>query len=270
MSSPQDEASLINFFPRLIEEVGRLTYFLKQLIKVYRHRTRSLTPLIIEQLADIAYQSLSIVLFTGFFVGAILIIQFHLILVKYDALSLTGGLSTSAILREIGPLLISFLIAAKIGSYTTAVLGTMKITEQIDAMDCLGVNPLEYLVIPRFVAIILATCLLLFLALLVGVTGSIMISQFFYGINHDRFVESIPRFVNLWTLCGSLYKASVYGFIIATVCTCYGYQTTGGARGVGIAVTKTATYNGLLIVLANSFTTFFWEHLQSFVQSWMR
>lgn len=265
--SSTQEDGLLSFFPSLLKELGTLFLFFGEIVISFRNRREALWPLTLQQIASISFSSLPIILFAGFFVGAILIIQFHLILVKYDAIVLTGGLSTSAILKEIGPLLISFLIAAKIGSYTTAELGTMKITEQIDAMKCLGVNPMEYLVLPRFFAIIISTCLLLFFALAIGVTGSIFISDFFYGINFLRFLESIPRFVNFWTFFGSFFKAFVYGLIIATVCTCYGMNTKGGARGVGISVTKTATYNGLFIVTVNSMTSFLLENFQSFVRN---
>jgi phospholipid/cholesterol/gamma-HCH transport system permease protein len=234
-----------------------MKYFLKRHEKVGK--------LVFEQLVKVCFQSLTIILFTGFFVGAILIVQFHLILVKYDAISIMGGLGTSAILREIGPLLISFLIAAKIGSFTTAELGTMKITEQIDAMKCLGIEPMEFLVIPRFFAIIISTCLLLFFALLIGVIGSAFISQLFYGVNFLRFIESIPRFVNFWTFFGCFFKAFIYGTIIATVCTCYGMQTKEGAQGVGASVTKTATYNGLFIVMANTLTTIILEQMHTLI-----
>jgi phospholipid/cholesterol/gamma-HCH transport system permease protein len=254
-----------SFVKSIFDELGNLYLFLTDLLRYFFKRQEKMRNLIFENLVKISFQSLTIILFTGFFVGAILIVQFHLILVRYDAISIMGGLGTSAILREIGPLLISFLISAKIGSFTTAELGTMKITEQIDAMRCLGVEPMEFLVIPRFLAIIIATCLLLFFSLLIGVVGSAFISQFFYGVNFLRFIESIPRFVNYWTFFGCFFKAFIYGTIIATVCTCYGMQTKEGAQGVGESVTKSATYNGLFIVIANTLTTMMLEQMHSLI-----
>jgi phospholipid/cholesterol/gamma-HCH transport system permease protein len=252
---------------KLIEELGMMFVFFRELVHAFLGRKEKIRPLIIEQVAQVSYASLGIVLFTGIFVGAILIVQFHMILVKFDATAFTGGLSTSAILRQIGPLLISFLIAGKIGSFTTAELGTMKITEQIDAMKCLGVNPLCFLVLPRFIAIIIATSLLLFFALLIGILGSMLIAQFFYGINFLWFLESIPRFVGQWTLFGSFFQSLVYGFIIAITCTFFGINAKDGAKGVGIAVNKTAIYTAFFIVLANSATSFFLENVQVFIQN---
>jgi phospholipid/cholesterol/gamma-HCH transport system permease protein len=248
-------------------ELGSIFLYLRELWSAWMNRRERLFPLILQQIVLVAERSLGTIMFTGLFIGAILVIQFHMMLEKYDASILIGGLSSSAIIREIGPLIISFLIAGKIGAFTAAELGTMKITEQIDAIKCLGVNPLEYVILPRFVGIVLGTSILLFFGLFIGVGGSIVIAKYFYHINPWQFLSSIPRFVNLWTLFGSFTKAFVFGMIVATVCTYYGMATTGGARGVGRAVTKSAVYTNLFIVLANSFTTFILENLHSFL-SW--
>ncbi len=250
------------FLTTFLTDLGQKSLFLLKLFQVGRRGKLNLFQLTLEQLVNICTSCIGIILFTGFFVGAILIVQFHLILVKYDALVLTGGLSTSAILREIGPLLISFLIAGKIGSYTTAELATCKITGQLDAMKCLGVDPYEFLVLPRYIAIVLGTSLLLFFALVIGITGCLFISEFLYGINFLRYLESIPRFVNHWTFFGSFFKSIVYGLIIATLCTYYGVNAEKGARGVGVAVTKTSTYTAFMIVIANSATSYLIEYFQ--------
>lgn len=249
----------------VFREIGSIMLYLCELWKAWFNRKEKLFPLIMQQIVLVAERSLGTILFTGIFVGAILIIQFHLMLAKYDATILIGGLSSSATIREIGPLIISFLIAGKIGAFTAAELGTMKITEQIDAIRCLGVNPLEYVIVPRFIAIVFGTSLLLFFGLFVGIGGSILIAKYFYHINPWQFLSSVPRFVSMWTLFGGFTKAFVYGTIVATVCTYYGINTTGGARGVGIAVTKSAVYTNLFIVLANSFTTYLLTSLHTFL-----
>lgn len=244
---------------KILHEVGAIALYLRELMRSWVNRKEKILPLILQQIVVVAERSIGTILFTGIFVGAILVIQFYMMLSKYDATILIGGLSSSATIREIGPLIISFLIAGKIGAYTAAELGTMKITEQIDAIRCLGVDPLAYVVIPRFVAIVFGTSLLLFFGLFVGIGGSVFIAKYFYHINPWQFMSTVPRFVSLWTLFGGFTKAFVYGMIVATVCTYYGINAKGGARGVGTAVTKSAVYTNLFIVLANSFTTYLLE-----------
>jgi phospholipid/cholesterol/gamma-HCH transport system permease protein len=226
--------------------------------------------LVIEQVSLVGLRSLSTVCFAGFFVGAILVIQLHLMLSRYDATSILGGLNTSACIKEVGPLIISFLLAGKVGAYTTAELGTMRVTEQIDAIRCLGTNPLQYLVVPRFVAIVVCSLLLLVFGLLVGLLGSMFVASTLYNINPLQYLQTVPRFVDGWTVFCGTFKSAVYGTIVASVSTYKGYNASGGAKGVGIAVTQCAVYTNLLIVLANTFTsivldglhevyrTFFW------------
>lgn len=221
-------------------------------------------PHIIEQIAVVGIRSLPTILFSGFFVGAILVIQFNLMLSKYDATSLLGGLNTSATIKEIGPLIISFLLAGKVGAYTAAELGTMRVTEQIDAIRCLGTNPIQYLVVPRFLAIVISSILLLVFGLMIGTIGSLFVASFFYNINWLNYLESIPRFTSGWTVFGGLFKSFVYGFIVAVVSTYKGYTAKGGAKGVGVAVTQCAIYTNLLIVFANTFTSKFLDSIQHF------
>jgi phospholipid/cholesterol/gamma-HCH transport system permease protein len=199
----------------------------------------------------ICTRSLGTVVFAGFFVGAILVVQFEVMLARYDAQALLGGLNTSALLREVGPLIISFLIAGKIGAYTAAELGTMKVTEQIDAIRCLGHDPLETLIFPRFLGIITSSLILLMIGLAVALLGSIGIAQTLYGINPLLFLSSVPKFSSLFTLFCGIFKCLCYGAIVASVACYQGYQTSGGARGVGIAVTRASLYTNFYIVLAN-------------------
>ena len=207
------------------------------------------------------------ILFSGFFVGAILVIQFHLMLSKYDAVTLLGGLNTSATIREVGPLIISFLLAGKVGAYTAAELGTMRVTEQIDAIRCLGRVPVHYLIVPRFIAIVLCSLLLLVFGVLVGVAGSMVVAVELYNMNFLQYMESIPRFTGIWTIIAGVFKSLVYGLIVAAVSTYKGYFASGGAQGVGRAVTECAVYTNLLIVFANSFTSYFLENVQQFVNN---
>ncbi len=256
----------LNFF----RELGGLYLFFKEVKATWQCHRRESFPLIMAQIGDVGMRSLPTVCFAGFFVGAILVIQFYTMLSKYDATSMLGGLNTSACVREVGPLIISFLLAGKVGAYTTAELGTMRVTEQVDAIRCLGTNPMEYLVVPRFVAIVSCSVLLLVFGLVVSLLGSMGVACYLYNFNALQYLQSVPQFTDGWTVFCGVFKSAAYGMIVATVSTYKGYRATGGAKGVGIAVTECAIYTNLLIVLANTFTTLILDAMHMTLQTLLR
>ncbi len=234
----------------MIREVGGITLFVKTIFSVFFETRGNLRP-IIRQTGQIAWISLGTVAFAGVFVGAILVLQFNAMLTQYDAQVFLGGLNTSAVVREVGPLIISFLLAAKIGAFTTAELATMRVTEQIDAIECLGTQPIQYLIIPRFFGIVAASLLLLIIGLAISVVGSIGVASALCGINPLQYLTAIPRFVSPETLMSGFFKSFIYGTIVAAVACYKGYTASGGARGVGLAVTQASIYTNLYIVIAN-------------------
>lgn len=233
---------------RLLEELGEFTLFsLRTLARLRGADARAIN----HQIIAVTERSLATVAFSGVFVGAILVLQFSSILEQYDALSFLGGLNTSATVRQVGPLIISFLLAGKVGAFTAAELGTMRVTEQIDAVQCLGTDPLQYLVVPRFIGIVVASLILLIFGLFVSVGGSMLVAFFAFDINPLQFLSSVPRFTAVSTLVGAVVQSLVYGLIVAGVACSKGYNASGGARGVGHAVTQAAIYTNLYIVMAN-------------------
>jgi phospholipid/cholesterol/gamma-HCH transport system permease protein len=239
----------------LFQEVGAEALFFARVMRTWIRHLGESWELVLAQVADVGSRSLATVCFAGFFVGAILVIQFHLMLSRYDAVMFLGGLNTSATVREIGPLIISFLLAGKVGAYTAAELGTMRVTEQIDAVSCLGTDPLLYLVVPRFLAIVICSMLLLVFGLMVGICGSMLVAAVIHNVNFLQYLESVPKFTDFWTVTGGVFKCLVYGIIVANVATFKGFTARGGARGVGRAVTESAVYTNLFIVLANFVTS---------------
>jgi phospholipid/cholesterol/gamma-HCH transport system permease protein len=237
-------------FIAFITELGGVSLFLTKIFKTFA-KTRGNTQAILEQIAYVSYRSMSTVAFAGFFVGAILVLQFNLILSQYDAQTLLGGLNTSAVIRQVGPLIISFLLAGKIGAYTAAELGTMRVTEQIDAIECLGTNPFQYLVVPRFVGIVVSSVILLVIGMIVSIGGAMLVAALLCDVNPLEFATSIPRFITPWTIIGGMIQSVLYGIIVATVACYHGFAATGGARGVGRAVTMAAVYTNLYIVVVN-------------------
>jgi phospholipid/cholesterol/gamma-HCH transport system permease protein len=253
---------MIQFF----QELGATWLFFLGAVRTLLTTQNNFQP-ILAQVAFVSYRSLSTVLFAGAFVGAILVLQIDLILAKYDAEIFLGGLNTSTVIREVGPLIISFLLAGKIGAFTAAELGTMRVTEQIDAIECLGTDPVHYLVVPRLCGIILSSIILLFLGLIVSIGGAMLVAWFARDINILEFASSIPKFVSISTFVSALLKALIYGGIVATVSCHRGFTASGGARGVGQAVTQAAIYTNLYILFANFGLSHFLDLVDTLAQS---
>ncbi len=248
-----------------MHELGGACSFLYRIF----HSTRKITgyqSAITDQIVAVSTRAMSTIIFAGLFVGAILVLQFESMLRRFDAQSLLGGLNTSATIREIGPLIISFLLAGKVGAYTTAELANMRVTEQIDAIESLGTDSIQYLIIPRFFAIVISSLFLLAIGLAVSVMGSLLVADFFSGMNLYEYILSIPRFVGLWTLFEGFIRCSIFSTIVATVSTYKGYTATGGARGVGKAVTASAIYINVYIVVANFISSSLLEWIHDFLQ----
>ena len=248
----------------LFHEFGGAWLFFNRVLKTYR-KSSGYREAIIAQVAEVSMRTLSTVIFAGFFVGAILVLQFDAMLKRFDAQALLGGLNTSATIREVGPLIISFLLAGKIGAFTTAELANMRVTEQIDAIESLGTDPIQYLIVPRFIAIVLSSVVLLAIGLSVSVFGAFGVVQLFSGINFYQYISSIPRFVGPWTLFEGFVRSLLFSAIVATISTFKGFTATGGARGVGVAVTQSAIYINVYIVIANFISSSLLEWLHDLV-----
>ena len=233
-----------------LHELGGIFLFFLRIERTFFRTQGNFKP-ILDQVVYVTLRSLPTVAFSGLFVGAILVLQFNQMLAQYDAQTFLGGLNTSAVVREVGPLIISFLLAGKIGAYTAAELGTMRVTEQIHAIECLGTDPIQYLVVPRFSGIIVSSLILLLIGLLISVGGSTLVASLICGINPLQYLQSIPQFTGPSTLASGMFKSWVYGTIVAGVACYKGFTATGGARGVGKAVTLSAVYTNLYIVIAN-------------------
>ena len=252
--------SLASAFQLMMHEFGGACVFFARIIRTFR-KTRGYKDAILQQIAEVSTRTLSTVVFAGVFVGAILVIQFAVMLRRFDAEALLGGLNTSATIREVGPLIISFLLAGKVGAYTTAELANMRVTEQIDAIESLGTNSIQYLIVPRFFAIILSSVALLAIGLSVSVLGAVLVAGSISDMNLYQYIASIPRFVNAWTLFEGLIRSTIFSTIVATISTYKGFTASGGARGVGKAVTESAIYINVYIVLANFVSSSFLEWL---------
>ncbi len=203
------------------------------------------------QFADVAIRSLSTTITAGIFTGAVLALQFHLQLKDFGAESVLGGLNTSGTIREVGPILIAFMLAGKVGAYTSAELGSMKVTDQIQAVRCLGIDPITFFVLPRFCAVALTAVLLLIFGLVISVLGGMTAVWAIAGVNPDQYLLTISRFASNTSLILATTKSVAFGILMGLICCYHGYQTTGGTFGVGESVRKTAVQSMVAIVIAD-------------------
>lgn len=241
----------IGFF----EELGRGILFLQDVLRVAIYKRVSFHQ-VSEQIVKVTSQSFVTTAQAGFFVGAITTIQFTLQVKEFGALGYLGGLATSGTIREVGPLLIGFMLSGKVGAFTSAELGTMRVTEQIDAIRCLGADPIQEIIVPRFLGIVFSSFFLLFAGLMMSIFGGLFLGVIFSGISAEEYLRHIPTIVNPWSILSGLVKCFTFAIVLASVCTFKGYTTRGGAKGVGRAVVQTAVVTMVGIVMADWITSF--------------
>lgn len=211
--------------------------------------------LILKQMLDIGYFSLPVVGLTAIFSGMVLALQSHTGFARFSA---EGAVATVVILsmtRELGPVLAGLMVAGRVGAAMAAEIGTMRVTEQIDALYTMAVNPVQYLVVPRFLAGLLMVPVLSVLFTLIGMVGAYFVGVVLLNIDKGVFIGKTRWFVDPDDLTSGIIKAFVFGGIL-TMVGCYkGYYASGGARGVGMATTQAVVYGSVLILVADYFLT---------------
>jgi phospholipid/cholesterol/gamma-HCH transport system permease protein len=209
---------------------------------------------IIDQMALVGIESLPIVLITMFFFGMVLGFQTSQIMVRYGAGAYVGMLVAVSIAREGGPTLAGIVVAARIGSSFAAELGSMKITNQIDAMRALATNPVRYLVTPRLIAAVIMVPLLTIFGDVIGTLGGAIVAVD-AGIAQQTFFTSATQFLTIYDIRGGLIKAAVFGIIIAITSCRIGLNTEGGAAGVGKSTTAAVVWSIVLLYASNFLLT---------------
>lgn len=214
-----------------------------------------------EEMWRVFVLSVPTTILSGFFVGAIMTIQFTMQSKEFGAMGYLGGLATSGTVREVGPLLIAFMLSARIGAYTSAELGMMNQTEQIDSMRCLGVNPLYRIVAPRYVAIIFASYFLLVAGIAFSILGGITTGILFSGISIEEYIRHIPSVVAISSVMGGFFKCLIFAIVMASICTYHGYNGDKGSEGVGRSVINTAVHSMFAMVVFDWITSHIWTSL---------
>ena len=207
----------------------------------------------LEQMAAVGPQSIIIALVTSFFVAMVFTIQVTREFITFGATTAIGGVLALTLSRELAPVLTAVVLAGRVGSAFAAEIGTMRVTEQIDALQMLKSDPVDYLVIPRVIACALMLPMLSVLAFITGMIGGLLVATNLYNIPTTVFLNSARNFLTTWDLASALIKSVIFGVLIAVVGSSWGLTTTGGAKGVGQSTTTAVVTSLLAIFITNFF-----------------
>ncbi len=247
-------------FLNLSEMVGNFFMFLVRAGKILFTTKLKLHKLFV-QANRIGVESLSIVILTGCFTGMVFALQSYIGFKRVGGEQFIGAVVALGMIRELGPVLTGLMVTGRAGSAITAEIGTMRITEQIDALVTLRINTFQYLVIPRILAgIVILPCLTLF-SMIFGIVGGYVVCVHILGLSPEDYTTSIRNFVEVADIRSGLIKAAAFGLILSWVGTYKGFYTEGGARGVGIATTQSVVTSSIMILITNYFLTKFLESL---------
>jgi phospholipid/cholesterol/gamma-HCH transport system permease protein len=203
----------------------------------------------------IGYTSLPVVALTAFFTGGALALQIYLGSSRFNAESLVASIVALGITRELGPVLAGLMVSGRVGASIAAELGTMRVTEQIDALVTLSTNPHKYLVGPRLLASVISLPLLVAIGDTIGVFGGYIVGTRSLGFNSYAYLKNTADFLHSSDVTSGLIKAAVFGFIIALMGCYHGFHSKGGAQGVGRATTNAVVSSAILILAANFILT---------------
>lgn len=237
-------AAALSFF----EEVGEISKLLWGILKSFSSITKS-RRLIIYQMEHIGVNSLPLVIIIAIFTGAVAAWQAAYQLKGIAPLSFLGAATSRAIITELGPVLTGIVIAGRVGASIAAELGTMKVTEQIDALETMAINPVRFLAMPRFLAAILMMPLLVVFANIIAVLGAYIVSNYFLGISFEVFFKSVRRFFEISDLLSGLLKTVFFGGVTSLLGCHIGFRTEGGAEGVGLSTIRSFVLSAALILI---------------------
>jgi phospholipid/cholesterol/gamma-HCH transport system permease protein len=204
---------------------------------------------------EIGYYSLPVVGLTAIFTGMVLALQSYTGFARFAAESAVPNVVVVSITRELGPVLAALMVAGRVGAAMAAEIGTMRVTEQIDALDTLATNPFKYLIAPRLIAGLTMMPLLVLIADVIGVFGGYLVSIYKLGFNPHVYLKNTIDFMEVQDVVSGLVKASVFGFLITLMGCYHGYHSRGGAQGVGAATTNAVVSASILILSFNYLIT---------------
>ena len=234
-------------FLAFVAIVGRLSLFsIRGISHCFRGPWYLAT--IYRQMIEIGYYSLPVVGLTAIFAGMVLALQSYTGFSRFSAEGAIANVVVLSITRELGPVLAGLMVAGRIGAAMAAEIGTMRVTEQIDALTTLSTNPMKYLVAPRLIAGVTMMPLLVFIADIIGVFGGYLVAIYKLGFNPSNYLQNTWNFLEASDVISGLVKASVFGFIVTLMGCYHGYHSKGGAQGVGTATTNAVVSASILIL----------------------
>jgi phospholipid/cholesterol/gamma-HCH transport system permease protein len=246
-------ASIGRIFIRFLQTTGRLGLFTVTAIS-HCFRPPFYPRLIARQLVDMGFFSLPVVGLTALFTGMVLALQAH---TGFSFAAETGVaiLVVLSVTRELGPVIAGLMVAGRIGAAIAAEIGTMRVTDQIDALSTLSTNPYKYLVVPRLIAGTIALPCLVFVADVIGVFGGFIVGTYSLGYNPSSFLSVMWDNLSTDDVVSGLVKSAVFGFIVALLGCYHGYHSRGGAQGVGTATTYAVVSASIMILLSDYLLT---------------
>ncbi|MBF0528128.1 MAG: ABC transporter permease [Deltaproteobacteria bacterium] len=237
-----------------VEEMGQIILiFLSALAWSVRPPLRLRA--IIKQMEFVGVNSLFVVVLTGAFTGGVFTLQSYYGFRMFGAESMVGPTVALAMTRELGPVLTSLMVAGRAGSAMAAELGTMRVTEQIDALYVMAANPIKFLVVPRLLAGLIMLPLLTVISNFLGVVGGYLVGVKLLGINSGLFIGKTVEFVQLTDIFNGLIKSAIFGVILSLIGCYKGFYTKGGAEGVGRATTEAVVLSSVMILISDYILT---------------
>ena len=236
------------YIEETISEVGKFAFF-TQKVFASLFRPPSRLKEIFKHIDFVGNHSIGIIVLTGTFTGLALTFQIWLGFNLFSAGDLVGPTVALAILRELGPVMTGLVISARAGGAMAAQLGTMRVSEQIDAIKVIGVDPIQYLVGPRVVAATIGTPLMCAVFDFMSLMSSYFLSIYFLGLDEGGYWDKIGAWIEFSYIMESLFKATIFGLFFGLYCTFAGFNTTGGARGVGQATNKGVVTSMVMVIV---------------------
>src|SRR6476660_3426321 len=240
----------MNFATRSLLELQETTLMAARAARGLFKRPRYI-PETIAQMDAIGVGSLTIIILTGFFTGGVLTVQTFPTLKSYGAQSQTGYLVAISLVRELGPVLCALMVTGRVVSAISAELGSMVVSEQIDAMRALGTDPVRKLVAPRMIALVITLPLLTLIADVMGIAGGWTVSTFLYGLPSSMFLNSVRDGITTDDIIGGVIKPLVFAFLMGTIACHKGLKTEGGTVGVGRSTTSAVVMASIIVIIAD-------------------
>jgi phospholipid/cholesterol/gamma-HCH transport system permease protein len=247
---------MIHQINNFVNTLGDITFLLFKTLKSSL-KIRKRKVLILNNILTMGVQTLPIIMIMSFFVGMVLALQSGYQLMMFGLTDLLGSIVFLSLLKELAPVQAAVLMLAKVGTSITAELGTMKVSEEIEAINIMGIDVTNYLIVPRFWACILSTIMLVIYTNLIGLFGGALVAVNYVGISLSEFMNSAFLYVRVIDVTGNIIKAVVFGVIVAIISCYYGINVKGGSEGVGKATTSTVVVSFLSLLIANYFITKF-------------